>query len=690
MKYEFGGYATRNDLKCADGRVIRRDAFKECDGATVPLVWAHVHDDPTNVLGHAVLENRDDGVYAYCSFNESPSGQQGRELVKHGDITALSIYANHLKQQGSEVLHGIIREVSLVMAGANPGATIDNLAFAHGDSLEPIADEAVISPGDEYTMILIHADDEDEEEESMDEDKTVGEVFDTLTEEQKTAVYAVIGAALEDEGGEEIEHADDEDEDTGDGSDKTVGEVFDTLTEEQKTAVYAVIGAALEDQGEAEEDEDVEHSDYEGDNIMKYNVFDEETGTGATLTHDDMTGMIEEAKRSGSLRDTVLEHGITNIEVLFPEVHGVNNTPFPIMRRMEWVSTVINGTRKSPFSRIKSTAANFTMEEARARGYIKGTEKQEEQFAVLKRITTPTTVYKLQKLDRDDIIDITDFDVVSWMKDEMRTMLDEEMARAILIGDGRVASDPSKINPMNIRPVWTDEDVFAIHHVINVNGMTIQQKAQAFVDGVIRSKLDYKGSGTPTMFIAPELLVELRLLRDGDGYRRYKTDQELADDLRVSKIVEVELFNGLTRTVDSVEREMGAIILNMNDYTVGATKGGEVTMFDDFNLDFNKYEYLIETRCCGALTMPYSAIVVEMVGEADYTPTDYQLANIVPANAKNPATAGFYYFDGSEYVPATETTIDQGKIYYSVPSGATGATGETGSTGETGATGSGE
>ena len=692
--YDFGGYVTRNNLKCADGRTILPGAFKDCDGKIVPLVWHHQHNDPSNVLGHALLENRSDGVYGYCSFNDTPSGQVAKETVKHGDITSLSIYANRLQQRGKDVVHGVIREVSLVLAGANPGAYIDNLCFAHDGFEDTIDDEAIIK------FIGF----EESEEAAEHGEPSVLDVFDSamesLSDEQREAVYTVLAAAAEpteEEG--EAEHSEQEEgalimseEEQGvaiavlkaalDGEELSHEDAsaFESFSDEQKQVVYDLVEEM------SANDEEIEHQDQEGE-TMKFNIFDEETNTDKVLTHDEMSAIFADAKKIGSLKEAVLEHGIQNIEVLFPEVQAVNKTPLQIARRMEWVSTVVNGTHKTPFSRVKSTAANLTEDEARARGYIKGNQKVEEQITALKRITTPTTVYKLQKLDRDDIVDITDFDVVAWMKDEMRMMLDEEIARAILFGDGRPASSQDKINELNIRPVWTDEGVYAINSVLNVNNMTPEQKARAFVDQVIRSKKNYKGSGTPTMFISPDLLVEIRLLKDGDGYRRYKTDKELADDLRVSSIVEVEIMDGLTRTVDGVERELGAIILNMGDYTCGATKGGEVTLFDDFDLNFNKYEYLIETRMCGALTMPYSAIVVEFVGSADAVIPVYKLANV--HDNSNPQSSGWYVYDPENgYVASTDTVRDLNKIYYTTgASGTTGATGETGATGATGATG---
>ena len=516
------------------------------------------------------------------------------------------------------------------------------------------------------------------------------EVVESLDDDHKQAVYAVIGAAADNS--DEIEHSDEmfddvetqiavnvinavvNDEELSHGD----AEAFEDFSDDKKQIVYDTVEDLMNE---------IEHSDIEGEENMKFNVFDEETGTESYLSHDDMNAIFSEAKKIGSLKDAVLAHGIQNIEVLFPEVQSVSNTPLTIARRMEWVSKVLNGTHKTPFSRIKSLAANLTEDEARARGYIKGNQKIEEQITALKRVTTPTTVYKLQKLDRDDVVDITDFDVIAWMKDEMRMMLDEEVARAILFGDGRQASSQDKINELCIRPVWTDEATYVINTVMNVDGMTIEQKAREFVDQCVRSRKDYKGSGTPTLFISPDLLVEIRLLKDGDGYRRYKTDKELADDLRVSEIVEVEIMNDMTRTIDGVERALGGIILNMSDYTAGATKGGEVTLFDDFDLNFNKYEYLIETRMCGALTTPFSAIVIEFVGSANAVVPVYKMANV--HDNSNPQASGWYVYDPTNgYVQSTDTVRDISKIYYTRgANGATGATGATGSTGSTGSTG---
>ena len=606
-KYDFSGYATKNDLRCSDGRTIRSGAFKDCDGAQVPLVWQHMHDTPDNVLGHALLENRSDGVYAYGTFNATPAGQQAKELVMHGDINSLSIYANHLRQMGNDVTHGVIREVSLVLAGANPGALIDNLAISHSDGdFETVEDEAIIYSG-EYFM---HADDEEDDEVAAEDEETVEDVFNTLSDKQKQAVYAIVGAALEDQNAGSVKHADSADEDeSGDeaeSDDETVEDVFNTLSDKQKQAVYAIVGAALADKGES--DEEVEHSD-DGGYIMPHNVF--EGPTEDFLTHADMDEIFMDAKRTGSLKEAALAHGITNIQAFFPEDQMAVNQPGLISRDMAWVTDVLNSVHKSPFSKVKSTAANLTADEARAKGYIKGRQKVEEQIAALKRSVSPTTIYKLQKLDRDDIVDITDFDVVAWIKQEMRTMLNEEVARAILVGDGRSSLSNDKIDEQCIIPIWTDNEMYSVHTVV-----TGQDTAKAFIDAAIRARKNYKGSGSPTLYVGQELLTEMRLIRDEIGHRLYKNDQELADELRVSKIVEVELLDGLTREVNGNTLTFGGIIVNLKDYNVGATKGGEVNLFDDFDLDYNKYEYLIETRMSGALIQPKSALVLEIAGSA--------------------------------------------------------------------------
>ena len=557
-KYDFSGWATRNDIKCSDGRTIRKNAFKDNDGQTVPLVWNHSHNDPANVLGHALLENRDQGVYAYCTFNNSELGQTAKELVEHGDVTSLSIYANKLKQNGGDVIHGAIREVSLVLAGANPGAYIDSV-MVHGEESD---EEAVIFTGENIS--LSHAESEAQPEEKIEEEKTMAK-------------------------------------------EKTVQDVFNELTEEQKQVVYALIGQALED---AQDGED------EGDYEMKQNVFDnDEMNSGNVLSHSDMMDIISDAKRYGSMKDSFLAHtqtyGIENVDFLFPDPENVNVPPTFIERDMTWVQKVMGSVHHTPFSRIKSLFADITADEARAKGYIKGNLKKEEVFTLLKRTTTPTTIYKKQKMDRDDVVDITDFDVIAWLKKEMRLMLDEEIARAILIGDGRLSSSDDKINETNVRPILTDEDLYTVKANITVaSNATGSEKAKAFIDEVIRSRKDYKGSGNPTLFTTEDMVTECLLLEDSMGHKLYKSEAELATTLRVKEIVTVEVMEGVK---DKSSHDVAGIIVNLADYNVGADKGGAVNMFDDFDIDYNQQKYLIETRCSGALIKPYSAIALAFV-----------------------------------------------------------------------------
>ena len=561
-KFDFSGWATRNNIKCSDGRTIRKNAFIDNDGQTVPLVWNHSHNDPLNVLGHALLENRDEGVYAYCKFNETESGKNAKELVEHGDVTALSIYANKLKQNGSDVIHGAIREVSLVLAGANPGAFIDSI-MAHGEESD---EEAIIYTGENIS--LSHADVENKPEEKPEQKK-----------EEKSKME----------------------------KEKTVKEVFDTLTEEQKTVVYAMIGQALEDAGANREGEN--------DN-MKHNVFDnDEMENGNVLSHADMSAIISDAKRYGSMKDSFLAHtqsyGIENVDFLFPDAQPLDVPPTFVQRDMGWVQKVMSEVHHTPFSRIKSMFADITADEARAKGYTKGKLKKEEVFSLLKRTTTPTTIYKKQKMDRDDVVDITDFDVIAWLKKEMRLMLDEEIARAILIGDGRLSSSDDKINEQNIRPILSDAELYTIKANINVKtNATGAEKAKAFIDAVIRSRKDYKGSGSPSLFTTEDMVTECLLLEDGIGHKLYKSEAELATTLRVKEIVTVEVMEGLK---DSSEHDVAGIVVNLADYNVGADKGGAVNMFDDFDIDYNQQKYLIETRCSGALVKPYSAIALAFV-----------------------------------------------------------------------------
>lgn len=597
MKYDFSGYATRNNVKCSDGRVIMRDAFKDNDHKNVPLVWQHDHMSPDNVLGHAMLENREDGVYAYGCFNDTPSGLNAKELVKNGDVLALSIYANKLKQNGANVIHGAIREVSLVLAGANPGAYIDTV-MVHSDGDEETED-AEICFNLNTNPILYHSDDEKDnpnKNDNPDKDSKKDEDMSNTKVNQ------------------------------GSDSDKTVQDVIDSMTEEQKNVLYTLVGMAAD--GSLDESED----------NMKHNAFEDEDNYMAHSV--DFSEIIRDAKRCGSLREAVIEHGledvnyedylehgnatygIDKIDTLFPDFKNINSTPEWVSRNMDWVASVMNGVSHTPFSRIKSVFANITADEARARGYTKGKKKLEEVFTLLKRTTTPQTIYKKQKLDRDDVIDITDFDVVAWLKGEMRMMLDEEIARAILIGDGRSDSSDDRIFPTNIRPIWQDDTFYTIRAQVDTNGMTTEEaKTEAVIKAIIRARKNYKGSGNPVFYTTEDVLTDMLLLENQIGDVKYKTKQELANRLRVSDIVTVEVMEGQTRKGETSKGDVTAsatkdlnlvgLIVNLKDYNVGADKGGAVSMFDDFDIDYNQQKYLIETRCSGALIKPYAAISVE-------------------------------------------------------------------------------
>ena len=564
-KFDSSAWATKVTLKCSDGRTTMKDAFKDHDGKSVPLVWNHQHNDPTNVLGHALLQNRDEGVYAYCTFNDSEAGKTGKLLVQHGDVCALSIWANQLKQNFNNVVHGNIREVSLVLAGANPGAFIDSIIM-HGQESD---EEAIIYTGED--IVLSHGDDK--------EDKKVEET------EKKIET----------------------------GKEETVADVFNTLSEKQKNVVYAIIGQALEE-GEGSDDEE----ESEGGKEMKHNVFDQtEEKQDDVLSHDAMNTIISDGKRFGSLKESFLAHadeyGIKQIDYLFPEAKSLNNPPEFIKRETGWVSTVMNGVHRTPFSRIKSSFADITADEARAKGYIKGNLKKEEVFTLLKRSTTPTTIYKKQKLDRDDIIDITDFDVVTWLKSEMRMMLDEEIARAILIGDGRLSSSDDKINEQNIRPIVNDSELYTVRVSVTVAAnATSDDKAKAMIRAAVKARKNYKGSGNPTFFTTEDWLTDALLLEDTMGHRLYKNESDVAAAMRVSNIVTVPVMEGAKGPDGG---DLIGIIVNLNDYNVGADKGGAINMFDDFDIDYNQQKYLIETRCSGALTKPYSALVLELATE---------------------------------------------------------------------------
>lgn len=596
--YDFSGWATRNDLKCSDGRIIRKDAFKHNDGMTVPLVWNHDHTDPTRVIGHALLENRDEGVYAYGSFNSTDLGQRAKIYVEHGDITAMSIYANQLQQQGPNVMHGSIREVSLVLAGANPGAYIENV-IKHGD--EPDSEEARIYTGLEIE--LYHADTsvKKEEEKPKEEEPKIEETKkgeETMAEEMKKEESAK--------------------------NEKTVKDVFDTFTDEQKTVVYAIIGQALEEAGVAEEDDEPDDMEDQmeedekskgGNKTMKHNCFDqEERMDNATLSHAEQLEILEDAKRCGSLKEAVLAHGIEQIDVMFPDAQTISNEPEFIKRDTTWVTDVLGTVRHTPFSRIKTIFADITADEARAKGYVKGNLKLEEVFKMLKRVTNPTTIYKKQKLDRDDVLDIKDFNILPWMKGELRMMLDEEIARAILVGDGRTELSADKIKEDCIRPIWTDADLYTVKTKVEVSETaTPEEKAKAFIKACVKSRKDYKGSGNPVMFMPEDIMTDCLLIEDKNGRIIYDSEMKLASALRVRKIVPVPVMEGLTRTVEEKTHTLAGIYVNLADYNVGTDKGGEVNMFDDFDIDYNQMKYLIETRCSGALTKPYAAVALEFV-----------------------------------------------------------------------------
>ena len=714
---DFGGWATRFNIKCADGRTIKPGAFDECDGQTVPLVWDHKHDSPLNVLGHALLHCKDEGVYADIFLNDTTQGKNARELVDNGDIKSLSIYANQLKHQnGSDVVHGIIREVSLVLAGANPGAFIDT-AIAHSeDGIDP--EEAVIFSDDDIESnddeSLEHAvgtnaihyvplnsdvtsprasynksDDQIHVEWTLDgtrftdtsisgyERNSKGNIVylgmsvdwcknliknygntivagraswndERLTKMAKN-MYNQLQSAIaqasnqingvgirhseedSDMENEHLEHAD------GEGKKRTVQDVIDTMNEEQKKVLNYCVSQALM---KADENSD------KGEEDMKHNVFDNDS-QGAVLAHsmtlDEQSSIIADMKKYGSLKesflahkeemgisDMVLQHG-TDIErsedkqaymvndpsFLFPEAKSLNNPPAWIKRNTDWVAGVLGGTKHVPFSRIKSVFADITEDEARAKGYLKGQRKTEEVFTLLKRSTDPQTIYKKQKMDRDDVIDITDFDVVAWIKGEMRMMLDEEIARAILIGDGRSTASNDHIKHDHIRPIWTDDDLFTIKTFVEYEAdATDDDKAKAYIRAAVKARKNYKGSGNPVFFTTEDVLTDMLLLEDNMGHRLYKSEAEVASAMRVSRIVTVQVMEGQQRTVDSVARDLVGIIVNLSDYTVGADKGGAVSMFDDFDIDYNQMKYLIETRCSGALTVPYSAIVIESAKKA--------------------------------------------------------------------------
>ena len=632
-KANFEGWATKNDLKCSDGRTIRHGAFKGNDGEVVPLVWMHQHNEPFNVLGHALLESREDGVYTYGLFNDTEAGLVAQKLVEHGDIDTLSIYANHLQQNGADVLRGNIREVSLVLAGANPGAYIESV-IAHEDGSD---EEAVIYTGENIT--LCHAEDASKSEDGAK----------TKKPEQSDSGEAEKGSQEKPEDGKKS--GDD------DYEGKTLKEVFEGFSEDLQNIVAAMIAVALEEQQKKSNQESDDNN--KEDDKMKHNAFDQNTQPAQNedvLTHDDFKAVMSDFPRLGSLRESFLAHGIENVDYLFPEAKAAAKTPETVRRDATWVQNVMNSVHHTPFSKIRTIAADMTPDEARAKGYITGNQKLEQVFGLLKRETSATTVYKIQKLNRDDVNDITEFDVIAWIKSEMRSQLDEEVARAVLIGDGRSAADPSKINEAHIRPIAKDEDLFTIKVSVPASsGMTEDQKAKAFIRAAVQSRKNYKGTGNPSMYVAEDMLTSLRLVEDSIGHLLYDTDEKLARVLRVKEIIPVPVMDNVQGANGGI---LLAVIVNLADYNVGADKGGSVNMFDDFDLNYNKQEYLIETRCSGALTKPFSAIAIELGGTAvTYTA-------VTPEEGDNPAAEGWYEKFAGAYTLTKDTAVKSGKTYY--------------------------
>lgn len=664
MEADFSGYATKAGLKCSDGRVIMPDAFKHQDQVQVPLVWQHGHKDPENVLGHAILENRPDGVYTYAYFNKSAKAKHAAELVDHKDITMLSIWANNLVESSKRVTHGVIREVSLVLSGANPGALIENVTIRHGDDdYETLDDEAIIRTGLEIE--LAHADDSSDK--SDDAGETIQDVINTMDDDQQGVLYHLIGEAISATKAELSDSAahsdlDDDTEDDADGDDDGTdedGEGTDSGAEDG--AEDDADGG--DDDGADEDDTDIaEHGNLtKKGNTMSSNVFDRTAGgadNGTSLSHDDLGQIVASAKRMGSLKhafeEYVISHGIDNIDVLFPDAQNITNTPEFLSRRMEWVAKVLGGASKTPFARIKTLSADITMDEARAKGYVTGAMKKDEYFSLTHRITTPQTVYKKQSLDRDDVVDITEIDVITWLKAEMRIMMDEEIARAALVGDGRDISHEDKIQEGNIRPIAYDNELYTT--TINLNLDDASSSVQEVIDAIVLNRKAYKGSGLPTMFTSETMIARFLLLKDAVGRRLYTNLSDLATELRVAEIVPVEVLEETPEIV--------CILVNMVDYSFGTDKGGEVNMFDDFDIDYNKLKYLMEARACGALTRLKSAIVVKKVDGADVlvTPTmptfDPETGVLTIVN-----TAHVVYKNGDTVVNAA------GSPYAAIPAG---------------------
>lgn len=608
--YDFCGWASKNDLLCSDGRTIRRGAFASDDGKKVPMVYQHQHTSIDNVLGHAILENRNEGMYAYCYLNESDTGKMAKELVRHGDICAMSIYANKLKQIGNDVVHGEIKEVSLVLAAANPGAAIESVVLEHSDG--STEEEAIIYSGeDTQYKILSHA----ESSTQTSSDKTVNDILNNMSEAKKNVLYYMLAKVSEtDEEAEDddvIEDSDIRHADVSGG--RTIQDIFDTFTSDEKKVAFFLIGQAIKASGSMEQSDIPNFDDESEENdTMKHNVFENNqiNNDETVLSHAEIEEIFRDTKQYGTLKNSALAHGVESIEYLFPDATTVTPTPELIKRNDDWVSKVMGAVHRTPFSRIKSTAANLTEDEARAKGYVKGNLKKDEVFSLLKRTTEPTTIYKKQKLDRDDVVDITDFDVVAWIKSEMRMMLNEEIARAILIGDGRLTSSDDKIPEDHIRPVAFDSELYTVPVEVTVAAQaTDDDKAKAIIRSIIKGRKEYKGSGNPVMYTTEDTLTDMLLMEDKMGRVVYDSVTKLATALRVSEIVTVPVMEGLK---DSAGNAVIAVIVNLADYNVGADRGGEVNMFDDFDIDYNAMKYLIETRCSGALTKPYSALAVKL------------------------------------------------------------------------------
>ena len=697
-KPDFSGWATKYGIKCTDGRTILPGAFKDMEGKKVPIVWGHIHDDPDMVLGHAILYNRPEGIWTEGYFNNNPKAKSTKETLRNGDVDGLSIYANELKHvNGRQVEHGNIRELSVVLAGANKGATIENVLLAHGDLLDELDDECIVYNDDEplyhdedaakaQKKKKVLPEDEDEEEEPEDEEDKEDEDEESEDDEDSEEEGEEEDEEMKDDEKKRLQHADEGEEDAGDG--KTIKDVWDSMTEEQKNVCYFMIAQATGEGGEEEDEEDTD---------MKHNAFEHDTTPDAFLSHEDQKRIIERAVKLGSMKDaweealendetlshdvfnddgTKQTYGIANIDYLFPDYYELNDRPDFIRRPDDWVNVVLNGVYKTPKARLRTTHANITMDEARAKGYVKGNQKAEEVFNLLRRTVDPQTIYKKQKFDRDDIIDIDDFDVIAWVKVEMRDMLNEEIARAILIGDGRGGSDPDKIFETHIRPIVSDDDLYAVKVAV-VEGQTDAATAKNAIQAMIRNRKYYKGSGNLVFFTSEDWLAEWLLLEDNFGHELYKDATELAKKLRVSKVVTVPFLDDLT--IDN-QKVMG-IAVDLKDYATGTNRRGQVEFFDDFDIDFNQYKYLIETRLSGMLRKPFSAMVLK-VATSSYGAPHYDVAT--PASGANPKALNYYEAEGDVFRKSADTSVVTGKTYYTrstaVPQQSSGSgSGESGS-----------